>query len=103
MYRCLGTVVPMVPTSPRSDRRSRAAAPRGQARRGRIVEAALCVISRVGPDGLTHRLVAAEANLPLAATTYWFSSKEELIREAFEESARRDAARFARQREAVAA
>src|SRR4051812_11246422 len=96
----------MVPTSPRSDRparRSRAAAPRGEARRGRIVEAALCVISRVGPDGLTHRLVAAEAGVPLAATTYWFSSKEELIREAFEESAPRDAARFARQRAAVAA
>jgi TetR/AcrR family transcriptional regulator, regulator of biofilm formation and stress response len=41
--------------------------------------------------------------VPLAATTYWFSSKEELIREAFEESARRDAARFARQRAAIAA
>src|SRR3954447_1810815 len=92
MYRWLGTVVPMVPTSPRSDRRSRAAAPRGQARRGRIVEAALAVIARVGPDGLTHRLVAAEANLPLAATTYWFASKEDMVRAALQHAADRDLA-----------
>jgi DNA-binding transcriptional regulator YbjK len=64
--------------------------PRGEARRHAITEAALAVIARVGPDGLTHRLVAAEANLPLAATTYWFSSKEDMVRAALEHAAERD-------------
>ena len=68
------------------------AAPRGKARRKRLVEAALAVIGRVGPDGLTHRLVAAEAGVPLAATTYWFASKEEIVFEAFAHAAQRDIA-----------
>jgi TetR/AcrR family transcriptional regulator, regulator of biofilm formation and stress response len=71
---------------------SRAPAPRGEARRTAITEAALAVIARVGPDGLTHRLVAAEANLPLAATTYWFSSKEDMVRAALQHAADRDLA-----------
>jgi DNA-binding transcriptional regulator YbjK len=49
----------------------------------RIVDGALAVIARVGPDGLTHRLVAAEAGVSLAATTRWFSSKEEIVEAAF--------------------
>lgn len=42
---------------------------------------------------MTHRRVAAEAGLPLAATTYWFSSKDELLAEAFALAAARDAER----------
>ena len=57
------------------------------------------MIGRVGPDGLTHRLVAAEADVPLAATTYWFASKEEIILEAFGHAARRDIAQMASQAE----
>ncbi len=68
------------------------AAPRGAARRDLIVEGALAVIGRVGPDALTHRLVAAEAGVPLAATTYWFASKEALIVEALAYAAARDIA-----------
>jgi DNA-binding transcriptional regulator YbjK len=68
--------------------------PRGEARRALITEAALTVIARVGPDGLTHRLVAAEAGLPVAATTYWFSSKEDMVRAAFEHAAQRDRRHF---------
>ena len=68
----------------------RAPAPRGEARRAVITEAALSVIARVGPDGLTHRLVAAEAGLPLAATTYWFASKEDMVRAALQHAADRD-------------
>jgi DNA-binding transcriptional regulator YbjK len=64
--------------------------PRGEARRTVITEAALAVIARVGPDGLTHRLVAAEAGLPVAATTYWFASKEDMVRAALEHAADRD-------------
>jgi DNA-binding transcriptional regulator YbjK len=64
--------------------------PRGEARRAVLTEAALAVIARVGPDGLTHRLVAAEAGLPLAATTYWFASKEDMVGAALQHAAERD-------------
>lgn len=58
------------------------------------------LIARVGPDGLTHRAVAAEAGLPLAATTYWFASKEDMVRAALEHAAERDIAYWERLREA---
>jgi DNA-binding transcriptional regulator YbjK len=53
-------------------------------RRRRIVEATLAVIGRGGVDAVTHRAVAAEAGVPLAATTYYFGSKTELVQEALE-------------------
>ncbi len=68
-------------------------APRGAARRELILEAALRVVGEVGPDALTHRRVAAEAGLPLAATTYWFASKADLLAEAYGLAAERDVAR----------
>jgi TetR/AcrR family transcriptional regulator, regulator of biofilm formation and stress response len=74
-----------IPTAPETAR-----PPRGEARREALTQAALAVIARVGPDGLTHRLVAAEAGLPLAATTYWFASKEDMVRAALEHAADRD-------------
>jgi TetR/AcrR family transcriptional regulator, regulator of biofilm formation and stress response len=77
--------------------------PRGEARRAAITEAALAVIARVGPDNLTHRAVAAEAGLPLAATTYWFANKEDMVRAALEHAAERDIAYWERLREASAA
>ena len=77
--------------------------PRGEARRAAITEAALAVIARVGPDGLTHRLVAKEAGLPLAATTYWFASKEDMVRAALEHAAERDIAYWEALRDASAA
>ena len=69
--------------------------PRGEARRAHILDAALRIIGRTGPDALTHRAVAAEARLPLAATTYWFASKDELLAEAYAVAAGRDVARIA--------
>lgn len=48
------------------------------------------MIARVGPDALTHRLVAAEAGMPLAATTYWYASKEDLVVAAFTLATDRD-------------
>jgi DNA-binding transcriptional regulator YbjK len=68
--------------------------PRGEARRGLIVEAALRVVGEEGAGALTHRRVAAEAGLPLAATTYWFASKDELLAEAYRLAADRDIARM---------
>ena len=53
-------------------------------RRAAIVEATLRVIGARGADAVTHRAVAAEAGVPLASTTYYFASKEALVREAFE-------------------
>lgn len=65
-----------------------------------MTEAALALIAQVGPDGLTHRAVAKEAGLPLAATTYWFASKEDMVRAALEHAAERDIAYWGRLREA---
>jgi len=56
--------------------------PPTQPRREALVDAALRVLAREGPRGVSHRAVAAEAALPLAATTYYFTSKEELLAEA---------------------
>jgi DNA-binding transcriptional regulator YbjK len=53
-------------------------------RRQDILEAALRTIGRRGVDGVTHRAVAEEAEVPLAATTYYFDSKYALVEEAFE-------------------
>ncbi len=53
-------------------------------RRDRIAQAALAVVARDGVDGLTHRAVAKEANVPLGSTTYHFADKDELLRSAVE-------------------
>ncbi|MEU8620815.1 TetR family transcriptional regulator [Streptomyces sp. NPDC048623] len=48
-------------------------------RRERIVDAALRVVGRAGIAGLSHRTVAAEADVPLGSTTYHFASLDELL------------------------
>ncbi|MFB6835859.1 TetR/AcrR family transcriptional regulator [Streptomyces sp. NPDC056361] len=48
-------------------------------RRERIVDAALRVAGRSGIAGLSHRTVAAEADVPLGSTTYHFGSLDELL------------------------
>ena len=47
--------------------------------RQRIHEGAVGVLAKGGVSGLTHRAVAAAAGVSLAATTYHFESKTELI------------------------
>lgn len=64
-------------------------------RRAAIVEATLRVIGARGADAVTHRAVAAEAGVPLASTTYYFASKEALVREAFELTIERSIGRVA--------
>jgi DNA-binding transcriptional regulator YbjK len=54
----------------------------GPARRRSILEATVRLLVRGGLAGVTHRAVAREADVPLAATTYYFRSKEELLGEA---------------------
>jgi DNA-binding transcriptional regulator YbjK len=66
------------------------ARPRGTERRDALLEATLKVIGEGGIDTVTHRNVAQAAHLPLASTTYWFASKDELLEEAFRYAAKRD-------------
>ena len=51
-------------------------------RRKAIIDAALRIIASRGLPGVTHRTVAREAGVPLAATTYYFASKNEILGEA---------------------
>jgi len=50
-----------------------------QARRDALASAAIEVIAEVGIGRATHRAVAARADLPLGATTYYFPSLDALI------------------------
>jgi TetR/AcrR family transcriptional regulator, regulator of biofilm formation and stress response len=66
-------------------------------RREDILRAALRLIGSRGMHAVTHRDVAREADVPLGSTTYYFDTKEELLREALrlfvaEEGARLHAA-----------
>ncbi len=63
---------------------------RNAERRRQILEAAIRIIGRDGPGAVTHRAVALEAGVPLAATTYYFASKEELFNEALTLSVQSD-------------
>ncbi|MFD9880308.1 TetR/AcrR family transcriptional regulator [Streptomyces alboflavus] len=51
-----------------------------------IVEATERVIAARGVEGVTHRAVAAEAGVPLGATTYHFATKDDLIAAALRRS-----------------
>lgn len=59
-------------------------AAKGEARRAALVEAAAAVVSAQGFGALSHRAVAAQAELPLAATTYYFGSLTDLAAAAAE-------------------
>ncbi|MEU6377801.1 TetR family transcriptional regulator [Streptomyces sp. NPDC046909] len=48
-------------------------------RRQRIIDAAIRVVGRQGLAGLSHRSVAAEADVPLGSTTYHFKTLDELM------------------------
>jgi DNA-binding transcriptional regulator YbjK len=52
---------------------------RGERRRRAILQAALRVISERGVDAVSHRTVAEMAGVPLASTTYYFESLDELL------------------------
>ena len=52
---------------------------RGERRHQAILKAALRLISERGVDAVSHRTVAEEAGVPLASTTYYFESLDELL------------------------
>jgi TetR/AcrR family transcriptional regulator, regulator of biofilm formation and stress response len=54
----------------------------GAERRAAILAATVRLLVRDGLASVTHRAVARETGVPLAATTYYFASKDELVGEA---------------------
>jgi DNA-binding transcriptional regulator YbjK len=60
--------------SPRQDRSRR--------RREALLRATIELLGEIGAKSITHRAVAERAGLPLASTTYYFSSVQQLIEEA---------------------
>jgi DNA-binding transcriptional regulator YbjK len=56
-------------------------------RRERIAGAAIKVVAERGIEGLTHRAVAAEADVPLGSTTYYFADLDDLLAAALERAA----------------
>jgi DNA-binding transcriptional regulator YbjK len=63
-------------------KRRRATQERTVAARAKIAQGAMEVLARSGVVGLTHRAVAKAAGVSLAATTYHFASKADIIAEA---------------------
>lgn len=53
-----------------------------------LLETTLKVIGEEGIDAVSHRRVAELAGVPLGSTTYWFSSRQEMLSQALEEFAR---------------
>ena len=87
----------------RAPDRSVATQARGVRRREALLEAVLRIVARDGVAAVTHRAVAAEAGVTHRLTTYYFSTKDQMLLEAFrhhaarslertERAARRDAA-----------
>jgi DNA-binding transcriptional regulator YbjK len=61
-----------------------AATPKGERRRQALVEAAAALLADGGFDAVRHRAVAERAGLPLASTTYYFDSLDDLVAAATE-------------------
>lgn len=61
-----------------------AVTPKGERRRRALVSAAAELLCEGGFDAVRHRAVARRAGLPLASTTYYFSSLDDLLVHAVE-------------------
>lgn len=64
-------------------------------RRQAILDAAMRIIVREGVRAVRHRAVAAEAQVPLSATTYYFKDINDLITDTFAQFVERSAAHMA--------
>ncbi|MEV6302787.1 TetR family transcriptional regulator [Actinoplanes sp. NPDC051861] len=64
-------------------------------RKDRIVDATIRVIAEHGVAGTTHRLIAAEADVPLGSLTYHFTGLDDLRTHAFRRYAERMSAVYA--------
>jgi DNA-binding transcriptional regulator YbjK len=65
-----------------------ASTPKGERRRQALVAAAAALLVEGGFEAVRHRAVAERAGLPLASTTYYFDSLDELITAAVEQHSR---------------
>ena len=74
---------------------------KGERRRQELVTAAAALLRSGGFDAVRHRAVAEAAGLPLASTTYYFSSLEELVTAAVERTGRDELAEVRAQLEAL--
>jgi len=74
---------------------------KGIERKSHILDTALRIIGRDGLSRLSMRSLATEAGTPLGALGYYFSGKDELIREAFEAHLDRELRRVAQTAEAI--
>src|SRR5471032_1492137 len=65
-------------------------------RRQAILDAAMRIVVRDGVRGVRHRAVAAEADVPLSATTYYFKDIDDLLTDTFAQYVERSAAFMAK-------
>jgi len=65
---------------------------RGRRRKDALLDAAAAILEDGGFAQVTHRAVADRAALPLAATTYYFRSRDDLLTQAFARLVDRDVA-----------
>jgi DNA-binding transcriptional regulator YbjK len=63
---------------------------RGRRRKDALLHAAAALLEDGGFGQVTHRAVAERAALPLAATTYYFASRDDLLAQAFTRLVDRD-------------
>lgn len=62
--------------------------PKGERRRHELIAAAAALLRSGGFDAVRHRAVAEQAGLPLASTTYYFESLDDLVLAAVERTSR---------------
>lgn len=79
-----------------------ASTPKGERRRAELVEAAVGLLSEGGFDAVRHRAVAERAGLPLASTTYYFDSLDDLVSATVERHARAELVQGRRRLEELA-
>ena len=65
-------------------------------RRQEILDAAMRIVVRDGVRAVRHRAVAAEAGVPLSATTYYFKDIDDLLTDTFAQYVERSAAYMAK-------
>ena len=62
--------------------------PKGERRRDELITAAAALLRDGGFEAVRHRAVAERAGLPLASTTYYFESLDDLVLAAVERTSR---------------
>ncbi|TCP54176.1 TetR family transcriptional regulator [Tamaricihabitans halophyticus] len=80
-----------------------ASTPKGERRRNELIDAAAALLAEGGFDAVRHRAVSERAGLPLASTTYYFDSLDELITAAVERHGRNELDAGARRLDELAA